>query len=103
MPLIVLNDKIDEPLSNKRMEDHENPNEYQGELTLFHNSDTGQFHHLNNVQSSINFQTNKSEFHIFRVFCPQEKCKEELYTKIDSKYNELIDSYITEDKNSVRE
>jgi len=103
MPLIVLNNKVDAPLSNIRMEDPENPNEYQGELILFHNPDTDQFHYLNNVQSSINFQTNKSEFHIFRVFCPEEECKEELYTKIDSKYSELIDSYMKEDNNSVRE
>lgn len=103
MPLIVLNSKIDAPLSNIPMEDPVNPDEYQGQLILFHNPDTDQFLYLNNVQSSINFQTNKSEFHIFRVFYPEEESKEELYTKIDSKYNKLVDLYLKEDNNSVRE
>ncbi len=102
-PLIVLNNKVDAPLSNIKMEDPEDPNEYQGELILFHDPETDQFHYLNNVQSSINFQTNKSEFHIFRVFCPDKECKDELYTKINSKYNELVDSYMEENSNTVSE
>ena len=93
-PLIVLNNKVDAPLSNVNMDDPEDANEYQGEFILFHEPETNQFHYLNNVQSSINFQSNKSEFHIFRVFCPDKECKDELHLKINSKYQELVDSYM---------
>ena len=99
-PLIILNNKVDAPLSNINMDDPEDPNDYQGELILFHEPETNQFHYLNNVQSSINFQSNKSEFHIFRVFCPDKECREELHLKINSKYHELVDSYM-EKKNTA--
>ncbi len=101
-PLIILNNTVDAPLSNIIMEDPEDPNDYQGESILFHDPDTDQFHYLNNIESSINFQSNKSEFHIFRVFCPDNKYKDELNTKIEAKYNELIDSSMKEYNNAIK-
>ncbi|MFX1276015.1 MAG: HD domain-containing protein [Promethearchaeota archaeon] len=93
-PLISLNHKVDAPLSNIEIDDPENLDDYEGESILFHDPMTDKFHYLYNVQSSINFQINKSEFKIFRVYSTKEGYRNELHEKIDKKFKELTDFYI---------
>ncbi len=101
-PLIVLNQKVEAPLTQD-FGDIANPNDHQSERTLFFNPKTNEFHYLNNVESSINFQTNRSEFRIFRVFCPDKKYGEELNIKIKIKYNELITSSLEKEDDKEEE
>lgn len=91
-PIIVLHHKVDAPLKNYEIEDPTDPklSDYTEKYTLFHNPKTENFHYLHNVQSSINYRTNKAQFHILRVFYPEEKDKEKLRLKIEQKYQEIL-------------
>jgi hypothetical protein len=88
--LIVQNTEIDAPLKNIQEEDPENINDYEGDLTLFYDFDEAKLHYLHNINSSINYQSKKSNYYIFRVYDIEEENKsEELKEKISKKFQDF--------------
>ncbi|MGV9199615.1 MAG: hypothetical protein ACOC44_20390 [Promethearchaeia archaeon] len=86
--------EVDAPLKNVTEVDPESLADYDRDSVLFYDLDNKEFHYLHNVESSINFHSNKSKYYLFRIFSMlDDESSSEIESKIVQKYEELLERF----------